>query len=439
MNSCMVKVRFAPSPTGSLHIGGVRTALFNYLFARQAGGKFLLRIEDTDRERSRPEFEKEILESLEWLGLEWDGEVVRQSERLKSYQSCVKVLLDQGVAYQSEGAIKFRIPKQKIRFLDLVHGAIEFDSETFDDFVIQKTNGFPTYNFACVVDDHEYGMTHLIRGDDHLSNTPRQILFYQALGWEAPSFAHLPLVLGKSGEPLSKRDGEVNLNFYRDSGFIPEGILNYLALLGWSPGGNHEFFKRSELIKQFSLARVNKTSATFDTEKMKWVNGEHLRALPEEEFIKQGEAYLSARVPMEKKLSNEVLTEIILLFRSRIRIWSDLTWQAKYFWEEKIDYEPDAIEEHCRDPKVPERLSELARTLASLATFSEINVIEQCLRSLAEKLQIPAKLLIHPTRIALTGRSVSPSLFEVMRLLGKPLVLERLQKAVTQFSKRVSI
>lgn len=435
MNQTRVKVRFAPSPTGPFHIGGVRTALFNYLFARQSSGEFLLRIEDTDRERSRPEFEQEILNSLRWLGLEWDGSIVRQSERLPVYQRYAQELLSLGVAYQSEGAVKFRIPKQKISFPDLVHGMVEFDSESFDDFVIQKTNGFPTYNFACVVDDHEFTITHLIRGDDHLPNTPRQILLYEAFGWKTPSFAHLPLVLGKSGEPLSKRDGEVNFKFYRENGFIPDGILNYLSLLGWSAGGNQEFFLRNDLVKQFSLKRIHKTSATFDLEKMKWVNGEHLRILSDREFVEHGCAYLEERVTIPGRLSHAALSEIILLYRSRIRIWSDLLWQAKYFWEDEVEYDQEAVKEYFEDPKTSRYLSHLKESLELLPLFSDISAIEQCLRTLAEKLQCPARALIHPARIALTGKSVSPGLFEVMKLLGREIVLKRLKKAAVQFAK----
>ncbi|MBI4394606.1 MAG: glutamate--tRNA ligase, partial [Candidatus Omnitrophica bacterium] len=295
--SLEIRVRFAPSPTGFLHIGGVRTALFNYLFARKEKGKFLLRIEDTDRERSKPEFEDEILNSLSWLGLKWDEPILKQSERIGFYQSISERLIQEGLAYrEGEGgrnAVKFKTPKQKIKFHDLIHGAIEFDGTLLDDLVIQKSDGSPTYHFACVVDDHEMGITHVIRGDDHISNTPRQLFLYEALGWKPPQFAHLPLVFGQDRTPLSKRHGAVSLTAYREEGYLPEGVLNYLALLGWSPSGKEEIFTLPELIERFTLQGINKTNACFDSEKLKWTNAEHLRRLKNEDYIKKLSEFLS--------------------------------------------------------------------------------------------------------------------------------------------------
>ena len=438
VETAKVRVRFAPSPTGPFHIGGARTALFNYLFARNAGGTFRLRIEDTDLERSKPEFEKEIIDALRWLGLDWDGDIIRQSNRLPVYARHVDQLLEKDLAYLSEGAVSFRIPKKKIVFDDLVHGKIQFDSASFDDFVIRKSNGFPTYNFACVVDDHEFGMTHLIRGDDHLSNTPKQILLYEAFGWEVPKLAHLPLVLGHGGEPLSKRTGEVNLKFYQEEGFSPDGILNYLSLLGWSSNTNQEFFKREELIKHFSLRNVNKTNAVFDLEKLKWLNGEHLRALSDGEFVRCGKTYLESKGMIPRHVPDERLAEILLLFKSRIRIWSDLPWQAEFFWKEEIDYDPKAFAEHFHGKETWERLRKLDGCLHGLSDFSDEKAIEQALRHLAEELGIPAKDLIHPTRVVLTGWSVSPGLISVMRIMGKEFVLKRFQRALQQFQKETA-
>ncbi len=430
--STSLKVRFAPSPTGPLHIGGVRTALFNFLFAGKMNGEFHLRIEDTDTERSERSFETEIIDSLTWLGLKWQGPIVRQSERLKLYQDSVEVLLKQELAYHFEGAVKFRIQKQKIKFPDLVHGDIEFDSSTFDDFVILKSNGYPAYNFACVVDDHELGMTHLVRGDDHLSNTPRQILLYEALGWTIPQFAHLPLVLGKNGEPLSKRDGEVNLTFYREQGFIPDGILNYLALLGWSSGGNQEFFTREELVKKFSIDRVNKTSATFDIEKMKWVNGEHVKKLSDELYTNLALDYLQTYGALPKQAEPNV-KKSLPLFKSRVRIWSDLLWQTGFLWKEDMEYDAQAVLEHLKTPHAENNLKELLKRLSNLSDFLDETQTENALRKTAEELGIQAKALIHPVRVALTGRSVSPSLFAVMRVLGKEESIRRIEKALRRF------
>jgi len=259
-----IRVRFAPSPTGFLHIGGVRTALFNYLYARQQGGKFLLRIEDTDRQRSTPEFEKEILDSMKWLGLDWDEDLVHQSKRLDRYREVAQELVAKGLAYEFEGAIKFKIPQTEVKVYDIVRGEVTYDSKEFDDLVIMKSDGYPVFHLAVVVDDHDMGITHVVRGEDHLPNTPRHILLYQALGWKPPKYAHLPLIFGSDGTPLSKRHGAVAVTEYRNKGFLPQGLINYLALLGWNPGTPQEIFSLSELVKQFSLKRVIKSNAQFN-------------------------------------------------------------------------------------------------------------------------------------------------------------------------------
>lgn len=432
MSSAKIRVRFAPSPTGPLHIGGVRTALFNFLFARHEGGEFLLRIEDTDRERSRPEFEKEILDSLKWLKLNWDGEVVRQSERLDRYRQYAEELIEKGAAYRFEGSVKFSIPKTKVQFHDSVFGMIEFDSATFDDFVILKSNGFPAYNFACVVDDHELGISHLFRGADHISNTPRQVLLYRALRWEHPFFGHLPLVLGKDGEPLSKRHGEVNLMYYRDEGFIPDGILNYLALLGWSGGGNREIYSREELIASFSVKKVKPANATFDLEKMKWLNGEHLRALTDEAFVQIGREYLRSRDQNLALLSDSLEREVLLLFKLRARTLRDLFDQSACFYGDPV-FDPEAVSRHLGKKESRELLARFSEALQGTKDFQAEGEWESFLRSFAAAASIEAKALIHPARVALTGKSVSPGLFSVMRILGKEKVVERLRHAVQGF------
>lgn len=433
MVSSQIRVRFAPSPTGSLHIGGVRTALFNFLFARQSSGQFLLRIEDTDRERSSTQYEEEILESLKWLGLVWDGNITRQSDRLPVYQKHADELVSRGLAYRSEGSVKFRIPKQKVHFTDLVFGEMEFDSAPFEDFVLVKSNGFPAYNFACVIDDHDLEISHVIRGGDHLSNTPRQALLYEALGWSLPLFAHLPLVLGSDGEPLSKRHGEVNLIYYRNEGYIPAGILNYIALLGWSSGTNREFFPVSDLIREFSIKKVSKANAAFDIEKMKWLNGEHLKYLSDEEFITLSKGYLKGKGMLPPTLPENTIDQIILLYKKRIRILNDFNDQAGFFFRDSIVFDPGAVREHLSDGKKVERLRCLAERLANLSGFEDETKLESCLRALASELGIEAREIVHPARVALTGRSVSPSLFTVMRLLGRDLTLQRLRDSAHGF------
>ena len=433
--SSVIRVRFAPSPTGFLHIGGVRTALFNYLFARSQNGNFLLRIEDTDRERSSNQYEKEILDSLKWLGLEWDGDIIRQSARLEIYQAACKRLVEKNLAYVVEEggktAVKFRVSGRAVQFDDFVHGTIRFDGKALEDFIIQKSDGFPTYHFACVVDDHETGITHVIRGDDHISNTPKQISLYEAFGWSPPKFAHLPLVFGADKTPLSKRHAAVSLAGYRETGYLPEALLNYLALLGWSPGGDQEiFFSRQMLIDQFSLERVNQTNACFDLEKLKWVNAEHIRHLSDEEYLKQISIFYSAAAFKNHPNFNK----IALLYKSRIRVLSELKDQTHFFFEDSITFDGEAVRKHLSCSEVKGYLEKWSEVLTQTGAFTDPQALEALLRQTAETLGIKAAALIHPTRVALSGRSVTPGLFDLMVLLGKEVVLHRLQYVILYFN-----
>ena len=429
-----VRVRFAPSPTGFLHIGGVRTALFNYLFAKKEKGSFLLRIEDTDRERSRPEFETEILESLQWLGLEWDEDILKQSTRLKIYQTVCGKLVQEGFAYQVRedkgNAIKFKMPKKAIKFQDLVHGSIEFDATLLEDFVIQKSDSFPTYQFACVVDDHEMKISHVIRGDDHISNTPRQLALYETLGWKPPQFGHLPLVFGQDKTPLSKRHGAVRLSAYQKEGFLPDGLLNYLALLGWSPGENQEIFSLKDLAERFSLEGINKTNACFDPEKLKWVNAEHLRKLSDFDYLKRIQSFFSGA----HFLTHAQFPKIALLYKSRIRTFQEFSEQADFFFVEKVAFDSKAVEKHLKGENIKRDLEEWRKALIQEGDFSKPEILESLLRKTAERLGINASALIHPTRVAISGRSVTPGLFEVMALLGKEVVLKRIDYVIINFN-----
>ncbi len=428
-----VRVRFAPSPTGFLHIGGVRTALFNYLFARKEKGFFLLRIEDTDRERSRIEFENEILNALKWLGLNWDGAIFRQSERLKIYQAASEALIEKGFAYRAQeekgNAVKFKIQKRIIKFQDLVHGSIEFDGALLDDLVILKSDGFPTYHFACVVDDHEMEITHVIRGDDHISNTPRQVAIYEAFGWKPPQFAHLPLVFGQDRTPLSKRHGAIALTAYQKEGYLPEGILNYLALLGWSPGGDQEVLSLKNLIQQFSLEKSNKTNACFDQEKLKWINAEHIRQLSKQDYLKRVREFFCEM----SFLNHPRFDEIVLLYKSRIHTFQEFSDQAAFFFSDKITFDSTAVQKYFKGENAKQYLTELQKTLAEEGDFSDPQALETLLRKTAERFDVNAGVLIHPVRIAISGRSVTPGLFEVMVLLGKEVVLRRLEYAIINF------
>lgn len=422
-------VRFAPSPTGHLHIGGVRTALFNYLYARSQNGRFLLRIEDTDRERSRKEFENEILDSLCWLGLVWNGEIVRQSERLERYHRAARELVSRGAGYEdrSEGksAIRFKMPCGEKVFKDLIHGEVRFDMSLFDDLVILKSDGYPTYHWACVVDDHDFEITHVIRGDDHLSNTPRQLALFEAMGWSPPRYAHLPLILGDDGTPLSKRHGAVALSAFRERGFLPEGILNYLVLLGWGPDDNQEFLKLEDLVKKFSLKRVNKSGTRFDMQKLEFINAQHIKGLPEGVYLERITSFyrdVACNLPPEK------WKRLVLLYRNRIRTFADLREQASYVFSEIEVYEPQKYNEFFQNRALKAHLEAWIEKASGLESFEDVVAVEKMTRAVAEGWGVEAKDLIHPLRFALTGKTVSPGLFDVMCLLGKDTCIRRVKR-----------
>ncbi len=418
-----IRVRFAPSPTGYLHIGGVRTALFNYLYARQQGGKFLLRIEDTDRQRSTPEFEHEILESLKWLGLEWDEGLVHQSSRLERYREVAAELIAKGLAYDFEGAIKFKMPKTEVKVYDIVRGEVTYDSKEFEDLVIMKSDGYPVFHLAVVVDDHDMEIAHVVRGEDHLPNTPRHILLQQALGWKSPKYAHLPLIFGADGTPLSKRHGAVAVTEYRNKGFLPQGLINYLALLGWNPGTPQEIFSLPELVKQFSLKRVIKSNAQFNPEKLFWVNGQHMRAMPGEDYEREITAFWKDKLPA---MPEEKWRKIIALYRPRIQIYGELKEQTDYFFTEP-EYADAAMTGEIRQNAVSMGLlRQLLETLGSLGDFEDVQVLDQKTKQVVETAGLKSKDLIHPLRYILTGRSATPGIFELMSLLGKETCLKRL-------------
>jgi glutamyl-tRNA synthetase len=433
-----VCVRFAPSPTGYLHIGGARTALFNWLFARQKQGRFLLRVEDTDRERSTKAFEQEILEGLKWLGLNWDGEVIHQAERIKIYQAAAQQLIDQKLAYRVDSetlAVKFQMPQKKVVVDDLIRGRIEFDSSALEEMVLIKSDGMATYQFACVVDDHEQAITHVIRGEDHLTNTAKQTLLYEAFGWKAPQFAHLSLILGEDGTPLSKRHGAVSLKAYRESGYLAEGLLNYFALLGWGPTNNQEFFSKEDLVKQFSLKRVNKTGAMFDLEKCRWINALHLKKLSSQKYLQEVSAYVVARGWMKQEdVQTSHSQKLLGLFQGRIKTFSDLEKEADFFFKDEITYDEQAEQKYYS----PSTASDLKWVLEALEAhhFDSVESLEALIRKLAGEKNKKAADLIHPLRVAITGHGVSPGLFELMEALGKEKVIQRLRSAIAYLEKK---
>ncbi|MBM3254786.1 MAG: glutamate--tRNA ligase [Candidatus Omnitrophica bacterium] len=429
----MIRVRFAPSPTGNLHIGGARTALFNWLYARAKAGKFILRIEDTDQLRSKKEFLDEITYSLGWLGLNWD-EICYQSQRFSLYKEQADKLLKAGSAYiekSPEGAeaVIFKVSHQKIKVHDLIRGEIEFDASNLKDQVLIKSDGTPTYNFACVVDDATMDISHVIRGDDHISNTPKQVLLYEALGFKVPEFAHLPLILGAEGGRLSKRTGATAISDYRKMGYLAQSLVNYLLLLSWAPGENREIIGLSEAIKLFDIQDVNKTAATFDLDKLNWFNNQYLKKEDPQKLAEQLMPFLIERGSFGKDNPDQAyLLEIVKLFQARLNTLNDFVDWADFFFLKEITPEPQAQEKFL-SADLSKEFSLFAQRLEGLKDF-DISSIETSFRELIKELGIESKKLIHPIRVALTGKTIGPGLFEVIYYLGKQRTRERLLKWV---------
>jgi glutamyl-tRNA synthetase len=480
-----VRVRFAPSPTGFLHVGGARTALFNYLYARRHGGVFVLRIEDTDAARSTDESLGAILSSMRWLGLGWDeGPEVggafgpySQAERRDRYARHAAALTASDRAYpcyctteeleerrqaqlkrgepprydgrcrhldaaarqrqEAEGrkpALRFRRGEssEPVGWTDGVAGAVAFPGDVLDDFVILRSDGFPTYNFACVVDDHEMEITHVIRGDDHLSNTPRQLLLYRAFGWDPPALAHVPMILGGDGSRLSKRHGATSVEAYRDLGYLPEALVNFLALLGWSPGDNRELFDLLELEQLFSLERCGSSPAVFNVEKLEWMNGQHMKRLDDAERVRRVQARLAAHGVDVTEHPPEWWAQLVHDIGDRLKTLADAEFYGAFALKEMLETDPVAWSELVAKGDVAPRLEALADRLEGDATYS-LESLEKETRELATSLAIKAGELMSAARIALTGRKVAPGLFEVMSLLGRERAVRRLRDAAARW------
>jgi len=480
LQSKPVRVRFAPSPTGYLHVGGARTAIFNWLFARKNAGQFLLRIEDTDAARSGEEMVDAIFAGLKWLGLHWDARPLFQSERLAIYRTFVNKLLAEKKAYkcfaskeeleasrqlaakekreykydrralklsaddianlEAQGkpyVVRLFVEKGVTEFNDTIYGNIRVSHDQLDDFILLRSDGFPTYHLAVVVDDHEMQISHVIRGEDHLSNTPKHILLYKAFGWEPPVFAHLPLILGSDKQRLSKRHGATAIGEYEKAGYLPDAMLNFLSLLGWSAGDDREIFSRDALIKAFSLDRISKKSAVFDETKLEWLNSQYILNMDAKDFCElMITELLNNRTLTEEDVESnrENLNKISPLIKPRIKRLRDIVSVTDYFFREPETYDDQGVAKHWRKPGVKENLTLLLTRLQSLQHFDR-DIIETCMRQLAEELGIGAGKLIHPTRLALTGKTATPGLFEIMEILGREKVLHRLRKAVEYLKK----
>ena len=422
-----IRVRFAPSPTGYLHVGGARTALFNWLFARKEGGKFLLRIEDTDKARSTDEHTQVILDGLTWLGLDWDEAPIFQGARLARHQQVADQLLKEGKAYMEEDAIRLRVPPGELAWDDAVHGTISFKGEDIRDFVILRSDRSPLYNFAVVVDDIDMHITHVIRGDDHISNTPKQLAVYRALGQMTPIFGHVPMIHGPDGKKLSKRHGATAVGDYQHLGILPEAMRNFLALLGWSPGGDREIMSKEDLRNLFALEGILKKPAVFDTTKLEWMNGQYLTAKTPEELYALVQPEL-AKLGLDG--DKDPVLKAIGSVKARSRTTLDIARQVAVRMDAKfVTLDEKAQREIAKDPAgYHASLAASVDALQHAPDWSPEN-LEKVLRELAEQRSVAAGKIFQPIRIALTGGTVSEPVNELLSVVGKEAALRRLAAA----------
>jgi glutamyl-tRNA synthetase len=463
-----VRTRFAPSPTGFLHIGGARTALFSWLYARHKGGKFILRIEDTDQVRSTEESTKAILDALIWLGLNWDEGPFFQAQRADIHREMVKRLLNEGKAYfcvctseELEGkrkralaegrkpkydgtcrdknlpssapaVVRFRCPDTGVTVVnDMIKGMITFNNEELDDLVIERSDGYPTYNFAVVVDDAQMQITHVIRGDDHLNNTPRQILLYEALGYDVPQFAHVSMIMGSDKARLSKRHGASSVMAYKEMGYLPEAMVNYLVRLGWSYG-DQEIFSLDELIRIFTLESVGKSAAVFNPEKLLWLNQHYIKECESERLVREA-------IPFWQKLGvdtsdHDLLKHVANDLKTRSKTLAELADASFFYFTDDIVYEKEKADKFL-NKEIVDHLAAIAERLPSLQDFTKIGM-ENFLRAIAGERDVSLKVIAQPLRIALTGKTVSPGVDEVMITLGKERVIKRIKKAIAFINSR---
>ncbi len=480
-----VRVRFAPSPTGFLHVGGGRTALFNWLFARKERGTMILRIEDTDAERNKPQLVEGIVEALKWLGLDWDEGPFYQSQRTELYREAAKTLLANGSGFLcycppekyaggdhavegaekaqvrrvvrcscrdgkpstpgTKPAIRFKVPTGGVtKFKDAVFGEREFSNDEIEDFVLLRSGkdgeafGQAMYQMSVVVDDIDMQITHVIRGADHISNTPKQVLLYRALGVTEPVFAHLPLILGADKSRLSKRHGATDVNMYRREGFLPEAFRNFLALLGWAPGGDEEFLRTKDLLEKFSLEGVSRTNGVFDRAKLEWFNTQYLQKLPIEELLPAVEEQLKQDKLWKEEWASgagqEWFSKTVDMLRSRVRLLPDFSSWSRAFFSDEFTIDPAAKAKFWKDEKVPSLLDKLADALTALSEWNH-DACDQASRKVAEESGVKAGLLINATRVAIVGQAVAPPLFDTMAVLGQERVVRRLRAALREFQK----
>jgi glutamyl-tRNA synthetase len=437
-----IRVRFAPSPTGYLHIGGARTALFNWLFARHHGGKFVLRIEDTDMKRNTEEAMAAIYEGLQWLGLNWDegphggGEFgpYLQSERTELYERYLKKLQDAGHIFEDQGALRFRSPREHVIVDDIVAGRIDFDLSnpaTHPDMTIRRPDGSWIFHFVNVIDDLEMKISHVIRGEDHLSNTPKHIEIIHALGATPPHYAHIPLILNRDGTKMSKRDAGARVEYYIRRGYLPAALRNYLCLLGWSPKDNREKLDIDEIIRIFDLKNIGRSSATFDPDKLHWLNGEYARELSDEQFYELAVARLKSSGVKLHNFPEEYVRAALQTCKGKINTFDELPAYCGFYFTDDFNFDPQSAAKHFTPENKP-RLKTVRDALASLEKFDAAE-IEAALKTTAAKLGVKVGAIVHPTRLAATGSNVGPSLYHLLEVLGKQKALARIDRALSTF------
>ena len=444
-----IRVRFAPSPTGYLHIGGARTALFNWIYARHNGGKFVLRVEDTDDARNSREAVDIILDGLRWMGLDWDegpvsGDAMResrgdlgpyfQSQRGEIYKRRIKELVDNDLAYEHEGAIKFRLPRNPVKIPDLVAGDVVrklTDREEGDpDFVIVRSDGKPVFHLVNVVDDIEMKISHVIRGEDHLSNTSKHIELFKAFGVEPPKFAHIPLILNNDGSKMSKRDTGASMETYMDGGYLPSAVINYLSLLGWSPKDDTEVMPVAELIERFDLTGVQRANARFDMVKLDWQNYEHIRAMPEEDFKDRALEQLKSANINTSDFKNSYIEAAVATCTDKIKNLNDFAAYIGFYFQQEVSFDQDSAEKALTPDNKP-YLSALREAYAELAQF-DADSLQEALKATAVSCEVKNKLLVMPARVACTGSKVGPSLYHLFEVLGQTEVLKRFDAALAR-------
>jgi len=422
-----VKVRFPPSPTGNLHVGSVRTALFNFLFARKNKGKLILRIEDTDKEREVKESYQAIYDSLKWLGLDWDEGPILQSDRLGIYKKCEKILLDRKIAYKQDGATYLKTNKTgQTKWIDLIgKKEVVFENGTIEDFVIYKSNGFPVYHFANVVDDHLMGITHVLRGEDIMSSTPKQLMLYTAFGWQLPEFGHFPVILATDRSKLSKRHGAVGILDFKKEGYLKEALLNYLALLGWTPPSGKEILSLEEMTAEFDLSQVNVSPAVFDITKLQWMNGEYIRRMLDQELTNKLQEFLVDHPSKDK------IGPVVPLIKERIKKLSDFVPLTDFLFE-KPEYDQEVfLKVISEKSKLKSMIKGILEDMEKMEKPWEAKVFEETFRKLAEELGLSVTAMFQLIRVAVSGQLVTPPLFESIKILGEEETVKRVKEALS--------